>query len=228
MKAPLAFGIGLTSGAIVASTLLLVSRSHDYPTQEAELVILRKDLSLAQKEAARDREALRAAVQELEARRGAAQLKPSPSVTIPAQPTVVPIDSAIATYLGGPVPAPTNLDRKYSPEELAAVFRDLTETLGIKVDKLAVDTTEFPYIIHGRIESTAGAGFFKKIDSELKALPGYTYGGSVTGGGKDGSTYFALNMTPSRAYPRELAEAINKRMMLRLQIAAAASRELNP
>src|SRR5687767_1224000 len=143
MKAPLAFGIGLASGLIIASTLLLISRSRDYPNKVAEFVTLREDLSLAQNAAQRDREALRAAVEELEALRKTAQLKPSPSVAMPAQPSVIPNDSAITTYLGVPVPAPANLDRRYSPEELAAVFRDLSETLGIKVDKLAVDTTEF-------------------------------------------------------------------------------------
>jgi hypothetical protein len=228
MKAPLAFGIGLASGLIIPSTLLLVLRSRDHFRQEAGLVTLREELSLARKAAERDREALRAAVQELEALRREAQPKPSHSVATPAQPTAIPGDSAIATYLGLPVPAPAGLDRKYSPEEIAAVFRDLAETLGIKIDQLAVDTTEFPFILHGRIASAAGSGFFKTIDAELKALSGYTYGGSVTGRGKDGSTFFALNMTPSRAYPREHAEAINRRMMLRLQIAAGASKEPNP
>ena len=102
------------------------------------------------------------------------------------------------------------------------VFRDLGETLGIKIEKLAVDTTEFPFVVHGVVEGSAGGGFFKKIDSELRALPGYTYGGSVTGRTRDGSTYFALNMTPSSAYPREHAETIDRRLMLRLQMAAAA------
>jgi hypothetical protein len=228
MKSPVAFGIGMAVGATIACTLLLISPSKERPLKEAEIATLKEDLSRAQKAADRDREALRASLEELQALREAAQPKSSPSVAIPAASTVVSSDSAIASYLGVPVPAPANLDRKYSPEELAAVFRDLAETLGIKIDKLAVDTTEFPFIIHGRIESTAGAGFFKKIDSELKALSGYTYGGSVTGGGKDGSTHFALNMTPSRAYPREHAEAINRRMMIRLQIAAAESRKPNP
>jgi len=234
MKAPFAFGVGLASGAIIASTLLLASRSQDHPAKEAEIATLKEDLSLAQKAVQRDCEALRAKVREIEALREAVQLKPSPSVAMSAQPVVpsqsmdISSNSAIVTYLGGPVSSPANLDRKYSPEELSAVFRDLTETLGFKVEKLAVDTTEFPFIIHGRVASTAGGGFFKKIDSELRALSGYTYGGSVTGSTKDGSTYFALNMTPSVAYPREYAEAIRRRMMLRLQIAAAASADSPP
>lgn len=74
----------------------------------------------------------------------------------------------IASYLGDPVAAPANLDARYSAQEISAVFRDLSETLGIKVDQLSVDTTEFPFIIHGRVASTDGADFFKRIDSELR------------------------------------------------------------
>jgi hypothetical protein len=202
--------------------------SQKQSSKESEIATLRYELSEARKSAQRDRDALRAALEEIQALRLAAQPKSSSSVPIAAAPVVTSSNSAIATYLGAPVPAPANLDRKYSPDELAAVFRDLAATLGIEVGKLDVDTTEFPFIIHGRIESTAGAGFFKKIDSELRALPGYTYGGCVTGRTQDGATYFALNMIPSSAYPREHAEAIGRRTMLRLQMLAAASRDLPP
>ena len=222
MKSPLAFGVGAASGAIIACTLLLIPASNHHLKKEAQIATLREDLSRAQKAAQRDRETLSASLQELQAVREAAPLKSSPSPAIAARPTAVSSNSAITTYLGVPVPAPANLDRKYSPEELSAVFRDLGETLGIKIEKLAVDTTEFPFVVHGVVEGTAGGSFFKKIDSELRALPGYTYGGSVTGRTRDGSTYFALNMTPSSAYPREHAETIGRRLMLRLQMAAAA------
>lgn len=236
MKSSIAFGVGVVSGAIISSALLLVSPSHDPSTREAEIASLREDFSRAQKSAQRDREALRATLQEIQARLPEAQSKASPSVAtsaspsiaIPAAPMVVSNNSAIATYLGLPVPAPANLDRRYSPEEQSAVFRDLAETLGIKVEKLAVDTTEFPFVIYGRVQSTDGGSFFKKIESELRALPGYTYGGSVTGGTGDGSTYFALNMTPSSAYPQEQAETIHKRLMIRLQMMAAARGEPAP
>src|ERR1019366_2835240 len=174
MKSSVAFGIGVVSGAIISSTLLLVSPSHDPSTREAEIASLREDFLRAQKSAQRDREALRATLQEIQARLPEAQSTASPSIATPASPMVVSNNSAMATYLGLPVPAPANLDRRYSPEELSAVFRDLTETLGIKVEKLAVDTTEFPFVIYGRAQSTDGGSFFKKIDSELRALPGYT------------------------------------------------------
>ena len=54
--------------------------------------------------------------------REAAQLKSSPSPAIAAAPAAVSTNSAITTYLGVPVPAPANLDRKYSPEELWGSF----------------------------------------------------------------------------------------------------------
>jgi hypothetical protein len=224
MKSPLAFGIGLVSGAIITSTFL-VSLPRDRPPNEAEIATLRADLSHAQKAAQHDREALRSAVQERQALRDVSPPKPASLVATPEVSKVVSGNSAIAAYLGAPVPVPVGLDHKYSPEEVSAVFRDLAETLGIKIDKLDVDTTEFPFVIHGRVDSTAGASFFKKIESELRALPGYTYGGSVTGDTRDGSTYFALNITPSSAYPPGQAEAIGRRLTLRLQMVAASRGE---
>lgn len=232
MKAPFAFGIGLASGAIIVAILLLVARSDNPPTKDPVIATLREELLLAQQAAQRDRDELRATLQTIQ--KSLREAAPARASTIPpdaaaSAPSLIPTNaasasSAITTYLGAPVPAPANLDRRYTPEELSAVFRDLMETLGTKVEKLAVDTAEFPFVVHGRLQSSTGAGALKKIDAELRALPGYTYGGSVTGGDRDGSTYFALNMTPSTAYPREHREAINRRLMVRLQAAADASK----
>lgn len=228
MKAPLGFVLGMVSGAIVASVLWLVVDSRDRHSNQAEVASLKAELSRALKDAQHDREALRRAPSE-----PAQQERQVPQAavasTTPSLPdaatevaNVPPANAAIENYLGAPVPAPANLDPRYSAEQISTVFRNLLETHGVKVDKLGVDTSEFPFVLHGRVESTAGAEFFKKMNDELRALPGYTYGGSVTGGTKDGVTYFALNMTPSSSYPREHTEAIRRRLVLRLQMIAAA------
>lgn len=228
MKSILAFGLGLAGGAMITSALLVALSSHDRKSKDAEIATLRADLSRAQKAAQQDREVLRSALQQRQVLHDASLLKPSPTVPIRAASPISADHSAIAVFLGASVPPPQNLDRKYSPEEISAVFRDLTETLGIKVDTLSVDTTEFPFVLHGRVESPAGADFFKKIEAELRALPGYTYGGSVTGSNREGTTDFVLNIIPSSACPPEQAEAIRRRLMLRMQIVAAASRQSSP
>lgn len=239
VRASIAFVLGIVAGAGAATAIAILSRSaepvaagRDAKTHGSRTIPAAQDapsleLAEARRAAARDREALRASEEELRLLRS--QIAPATrSAVAVAAPAVVQEDAAITSYLGKPVPALANLDRKYSSAELAAVFRDLTDTLGFKVDKLAVDTSEFPFLVHGRIDSAAGAGFFKKIDAELRALPGYTYGGSVTGRTRDGSTYFVLNMVPSSAYPKEHAEAISRRLTVRLQMTADNSRETPP
>src|ERR1019366_5926772 len=54
MKSSIAFGVGVASGAIISSTLLLVSPSHDLSTKEAEIATLREDFAREQKSAQRD------------------------------------------------------------------------------------------------------------------------------------------------------------------------------
>jgi len=223
MKSSITFGVGLVSGAIITSSLL-VSWPRDQPANEAEIATLRADLSHAQKAAQHDQEALRFALQERKLIRDVSPSKPASPIAAPEASTVVSGNSTIAAYLGAPVSAPVGLDHMYSPEEISAVFCDLAETLGIKVDKLEVDTTEFPFVIHGRVKSTAGGSFLEKINSEW-TIPGYTYGGSVTGSTIDGSTYFALNIIPSSAYPPGQAEVIGRRLMIRLQMVAASQKQ---
>jgi hypothetical protein len=217
MKSSLSFGIGVVCGALAAFTLFSVSRYRDRESRDAELAVLKEDLSLAQKSAARDRQVLESTLKQREGTRVALEAKPSRVAgALPSQAT--PANSVFESYLGRPVSVPSNLDPRYSPEEISAVFRDLVETLGMKVTKLGVDASEFPFVIHGRVDSTAGADFFKKVDAELRALPGYTYGGSLTGKAEDGTTYFALNIIPSSAYPEGANETIRRRLMIRMQL----------
>jgi hypothetical protein len=69
MKSPLAFGVGAASGAIIACTLLLIPASNHHLKNEAQIAKLRDDLSRAQEAAQRDREALRASLQQLQVAR---------------------------------------------------------------------------------------------------------------------------------------------------------------
>lgn len=220
------FQIGAAAAVAAGGGWLVISQSQQIDALNASLAAQQQVVSTLRadneqlRRKARDAEA---AAVELQAIRRPQPAAVSASVPSPAasRPTVV-VDNAISGYLGEPVLAPAQLDAKYSAGELAAVFRALCETLGIAVDKLAVDSTEFPFVVHGVVQNEAGGAFFRQIDAELKALPGYTYGGSVTGNKKGGLTYFALNMTPSSAYPPEHAETIRRRLMLRLQMVAAA------
>ncbi|MDO8544047.1 MAG: hypothetical protein Q7S40_26695 [Opitutaceae bacterium] len=220
------FQIGVAAAVAAGGGWLVISQSQQVEALNRSLAAQQQVVSALRAENEQLQQKARnaeAAAGELQALRHAKQPGMSASVPSPAASrATVAANNAISAYLGEPVLAAANLDTKYSAGELAAVFRALCETLQINVDTLAVDTTEFPFVVHGLVQSEAGGPFFRRIDAELRALPGYTYGGSVTGGTKGGLTYFALNMTPSGAYPPEHAEAIRRRLMLRLQMVAAA------
>ena len=128
-----------------------------------------------------------------------------------------PANAAIMAYLGDPVPPPARLDARYTAEGLTAAFRALCRNLGYEIQKLSVDETEFPFLVYGVLE---GRCDYREIQAALRATAGYAYSGSSTGTTKDGSTYFALNMMPPAEYPRSHAEAIRRRLMIRLQMLA--------
>lgn len=233
MKSPTPLVIGLAVGALVASISMGLWRSKEQAQAEAEVRELKQSLSQVEMEATEAREALRSATdsREREAARGASSSTPE---TVPKNPTPAATGTTVTApasttsnamimgYLGEAVPAPANLDPKYNPQQLAATFRGLCEAQGVQVGKLGVDGTEFPFVLHGLLEGEKARDFFQRIDAELRALPGYTYGGSVTGRTTEGGLHFSLNMTPSSAFPREQADAIRKRLMLRLQMIDAA------
>lgn len=126
-------------------------------------------------------------------------------------------NTAIVAYLGDPVPLPPNLDVRYGPEGLMAAFNKLSKTAGYEIKKLAVDSSEFPCLVYGII---AGNQDFRDMQLVLGAMNGYAYGGSVVGRTGQGSTYFALNMTPRDQYPRAQATAAQRRLMVRLEMLA--------
>jgi hypothetical protein len=90
-------------------------------------------------------------------------------------------------------------------------------SLGMELKQLAVDDTEFPFLAYGVI---SGKHDFQAIQTALGAMPGYAYGGSVVGS-RNGMTYFSLNMMPANQYPRAQREAIQRRLMIRLQMLGA-------
>lgn len=131
-------------------------------------------------------------------------------------------NAAIMAYLGNPVPAPANLDAKYSPTNLTAAFTALSRRASWRVEKLAVDDSEFPFLVYGML---AGKHDFREIEKGLREMSGYNYGGSVVGTTGDGSTYFSLNMIPYDQYPRDQRRACGRRLMVRLQMLANSARE---
>ena len=63
-----------------------------------------------------------------------------------------------------------------------------------------------------------------KIDFHLKGTPGYAYAGSVVGT-SNGVTYFSVSITPASEYPREHAEVIRRRLLVRLGMLANQVKE---
>jgi hypothetical protein len=126
-------------------------------------------------------------------------------------------NAAIMAYLGEPVAPPADLDPKYSSDGLIAACKAVYAKLGIELSKLAVDDTEFPFLVYGVI---SGSHDFQVLQGALRAMPGYAYSGSVVGR-KNGMTYFSLNMMPPDQYPRAQRAAIQRRLMIRLQMLGA-------
>jgi hypothetical protein len=122
---------------------------------------------------------------------------------------------ALLDYLGEPVPVPANMDARYDKENLLKAFTDLCHKADFVITKLAVDDSEFPFLVYGTLDG-AHTLPAKLFDDEQ----GYAYGGSVRGSTGEGSTYFAVNMIPRSQYPQDQEKACNRRLMIRLQMLA--------
>ena len=123
---------------------------------------------------------------------------------------------ALMAYLGNPVPPPAGMDARYNKENLLKAFTALSRKADLIITKLAVDDSEFPYLVYGTLDG-------KHTLPEkpvFEAQEGYTYGGSVRGSTSERTTYFAVNMVPRSQYPGEQEKACNRRLMLRLQMLA--------
>jgi hypothetical protein len=235
MKSTMALGLGCIAGLVLGWVggfrSVDSAASEDLARQAAAYEASTRRLNV---ELQRTHEALRAAE---------AAAKPTPEVTqraiVPtaaiaspisdvSAPTTSPSNTAILNFLGEAVPAPADLDPKYSAAELSISFRGACDALGVNVDKLAVDTSEFPFVVHGLVEHQPGNDFFRRVETQLREIPGYKYAGSTTGHTKDGATFFAMSITPPSAYPRDQASAIQRRLMLRIQMIGAAWNEPLP
>jgi len=225
MKSRVAFGMGAVVALIIACAFFGLRESKMRKFSEVRIAASEEKVRRVESDLARAREAAHLA-QAAQSTREPEPLRP-PTLT-PPTPIGSPSNAAIVNYLGEPVRAPDGLDSKYSAEEMSAVLRSVCESLGIKIEKLAVDTTEFPFVVHGLVERQPGNDFFRRIEAKLREVHGYSYVGSTSGRSKEGASFFAMSITPRKAYPPERAEAIERRLMLRLQMIGAAWKEPPP
>ena len=225
MKPYVAFGMGTVVGLVIAGAFFGIRESRTRSISELRMAASETKVREMESELARSREAARGLAQTTPSSREFEP--PQPPVKAPA-PVLSPSNLAIVDYLGEAVGVPDGLDSKYSAEEVSAVFRSICESLGIKIEKLAVDTTEFPFVVHGLVERQPGNDFFRRIQAKLHEVPGYSYVGSTSGRSKDGASYFAMSITPRKAYPPQHSDAIERRLMLRLQMIGAAWKEPPP
>lgn len=124
---------------------------------------------------------------------------------------------SLMAYLGDPVRPPDALSPDYSPIRLLENFAAMSKKGEVHIKKLAVDASEFPFLVYGILE---GANTFGAVEKELRQAKVYGYNGSVVGNTGDGATYFSLNMIPRDQCPAGQAVACNRRLMVRLQMLA--------
>jgi hypothetical protein len=133
----------------------------------------------------------------------------------PASPLTGP-NKTLLEYLGNPVKPPANMDARYTKEGLAGAIRLAAQNAGIIVKKIAIDDSEFPYLV-GVI---CGGSDASKLKAQIKRMDGYEYGGSVGNDrNSDGSdTCNTFSIVPHRSYPPDVTEQIYHRLMLRQQV----------
>jgi hypothetical protein len=128
---------------------------------------------------------------------------------------------AIMAYLGEPVQSPAGLDPKYSASSVLNAFKKAVRAGGFEIRSLAVDETEFPFLVYGLV---AGKHEYPEFEKAITKVKGYVYGGSVVGG-DDRATHLAFNITPSEQYPDAQAQACHRRLMIRLQMLSQRARQ---
>lgn len=128
-----------------------------------------------------------------------------------------PVNAAILHYLGEPVQAPKDLDARYAPGAVETAFRGMCSVAGIRVRRLAVDSSEFPHLVYGVLEGTHEYTVLRTLAA---SVPGYAYAGSVTRRLSDGSTCLSINLTPYERQPLEYRSAIQRRTLVRLEMLA--------
>jgi hypothetical protein len=109
------------------------------------------------------------------------------------------------------------LDPRYTPANLKAAFNSLTPKLGLTVQRLEVDESEFPYVLFGLV---AGRCDYHALADGFRHMEGYYYGGSVTGTALGGGTNFAIDIIPEGQLPKDRAVDCSRRLMIRLEMLA--------
>ena len=71
---------------------------------------------------------------------------------------------ALMHYLGDPAPAPEDLEARYHPTNLLAAFTAVSKQAGWQVQKVAVDDSEFPFVVYGLL---AGKPDLRAIEKAL-------------------------------------------------------------
>jgi hypothetical protein len=129
---------------------------------------------------------------------------------------------ALLAYLGNPVAPPADMDSRYNKENLIKAFTAVCQKADIVITKLAVDDSEFPFLVYGNL---AGDHPLPKAPV-FEEQKGYTRGGAVRGSFGGGSSYFAVNMVPDSQFPTDKEQACHRRLMLRLQMLADKAQQV--
>jgi guanyl-specific ribonuclease Sa len=125
-------------------------------------------------------------------------------------------NQVLLDYLGEPVQPPADLDARYTKEGLINAIQLAAGKAGITVKKVAVDDSEFPFLVG---VTCAGSDFIK-LKAQIKKMDGYGYSGSVgNDANNDGSdTCNVFSLVPYAALPRESRQQTGHRLMLRQQV----------
>lgn len=120
---------------------------------------------------------------------------------------------ALFNYLGNPVTPPAKMDQRYTASGLTAAVQQAAHDAGISVKNVAVDESEFPFLVGVVCDGSD----FAKLKSALRTMPGYQYAGGVGNDtNDDGSdTCNAFCIVPPSAFPEGAANQIFHRLMLR-------------
>lgn len=133
--------------------------------------------------------------------------------TVHAKDKLSPQNQRILDFIGDPVLHEPQ-DNAYSAETLLQEFKTACEKADAKLGAIHVDTSEYPYLIYGAWKEESKYNELRAILSKHKPSV-YGFQGSV-----GGSTYFAVNITPHTAHPRELISRISRRTVIRMSVLA--------
>jgi len=125
-------------------------------------------------------------------------------------------NQALLAYLGNPVEPPVGVASAYRPQGLTNAIQTAAGNAGIMVKKVAVDDSEFPFLIG----VTCSGADFSKLKEQLRKMGDYEYNGSIGNDvNSDGSdTCNVFSIVPDRVYPASTALSIYHRLWLRQQV----------